>query len=202
MARYPTQLFIKSVTNWRHSQVELIPTTEHHHYNSFIERKQRWENPTCEGRLICPQGRVASLNKCNPIQYRGGNRGGGGRGEEGGGGGATKSLLTPTSLLTQGVTLLLTPWFTVTLTILLAQGVMAIWLPILGLTSTSLLPSHTSCLHHANAMGDVPTLRSHLPGHSVTQHAHLIFWTAPSHPRCHAWHYCWHQDSQLHSQYC
>ena len=31
MARYPTQLFIKSVTNWRHSQVELIPTTEHHH---------------------------------------------------------------------------------------------------------------------------------------------------------------------------
>ena len=31
MARYPTQLSIKSVTNWRHSQVELIPTTEHHH---------------------------------------------------------------------------------------------------------------------------------------------------------------------------
>ena len=31
MARYPTQLFIKLVTNWRHSQVELIPTTEHHH---------------------------------------------------------------------------------------------------------------------------------------------------------------------------
>ena len=31
MARYPTQLFIKSVTNWRHAQVELIPTTEHHH---------------------------------------------------------------------------------------------------------------------------------------------------------------------------
>ena len=68
MARYPTQLFIKSVTNWRHSQVELIPTTEHHHYNSFIERKQRWENPTCQGRLICPEGRVSSLNKCNPIQ--------------------------------------------------------------------------------------------------------------------------------------
>ena len=31
MVRYPTQLSIKSVTNWRHSQVELIPTTEHHH---------------------------------------------------------------------------------------------------------------------------------------------------------------------------
>ena len=31
MARYPTKLFIKSVTNWRHSQVELISTTEHHH---------------------------------------------------------------------------------------------------------------------------------------------------------------------------
>ena len=31
MARYPTQLLIKSVTNWRNSQVELIPTTEHHH---------------------------------------------------------------------------------------------------------------------------------------------------------------------------
>ena len=33
-----------------------------------IERKQRWENPTCEGRLICPEGHVSSLNKCNPIQ--------------------------------------------------------------------------------------------------------------------------------------
>ena len=31
MARYPIQLFIKSVTNWRYSQVELIPSTEHHH---------------------------------------------------------------------------------------------------------------------------------------------------------------------------
>ena len=67
MTRYPTQLFIKSVTKWRHSQAELIPTTEHHHENSFVERKQRWENPTCERQLICPQGRV-SLNKCNPIQ--------------------------------------------------------------------------------------------------------------------------------------
>ena len=27
-----------------------------------------WENPTCEGRLICPEGRVSALNKCNPIQ--------------------------------------------------------------------------------------------------------------------------------------
>ena len=70
MARYPTQLFIKSVTKWWHSQVELIPTIEHHYQNSFIERKQRWENPTCEGRLICPQGHVSSLNKCNPIQSR------------------------------------------------------------------------------------------------------------------------------------
>ena len=69
MARYPTQLFIKSVTNWRHSQVELIPTTEHHHWNSFIERKQLWDNPTCEGRLICPEGRVSSLNKCNRIKH-------------------------------------------------------------------------------------------------------------------------------------
>ena len=55
----------KSVTNWRHSLVELIPTTEHHHWNPFIEHKQLWENPTCEGRLICPEGRV---DKCNPIQ--------------------------------------------------------------------------------------------------------------------------------------
>ena len=31
MARYPTQLFIKSVTNWRHSHDELLPTTKHHH---------------------------------------------------------------------------------------------------------------------------------------------------------------------------
>ena len=73
MARYPTQLFIKSVTNWRHSQGELIPTTEHNHQNSFIEHKQRWANPTCEGRLICPGGRVSSLNKCNPIQNIGGD---------------------------------------------------------------------------------------------------------------------------------
>ena len=27
-----------------------------------------FSQPTCEGRLICPQGRVSSLNKCNPIQ--------------------------------------------------------------------------------------------------------------------------------------
>ena len=31
MARYPTQLFVKSVTNWRQSQGELIPTTEPQH---------------------------------------------------------------------------------------------------------------------------------------------------------------------------
>ena len=57
----------KSVANWRHSKGKLIPTTEHRQWNSFKEHKQLWENPTCEGRLICPEGRVSSLNKCNPI---------------------------------------------------------------------------------------------------------------------------------------
>ena len=33
-----------------------------------MELKQLWENPTCEGRLICPGGHVSSLNKRNPIQ--------------------------------------------------------------------------------------------------------------------------------------
>ena len=32
--------------------------------------KQLWENPTCEGRLICPEEHVSSLNKCNPIQSK------------------------------------------------------------------------------------------------------------------------------------
>ena len=47
----------------RHSQVELIPTNEHHNLNSFTERKQLWENPTCEGRLICPERRVSSFKQ-------------------------------------------------------------------------------------------------------------------------------------------
>ena len=29
----------------------------------FVEDKQIWENPTCEGRLIYPEGCVLSLNK-------------------------------------------------------------------------------------------------------------------------------------------
>ena len=33
-----------------------------------MELKQLWENPTCEGWLVCPGGHVSSLNKCNPIQ--------------------------------------------------------------------------------------------------------------------------------------
>ena len=36
--------------------------------NLFMELKQLWENPTCKGQLICPEGHVSSLNKCNPIQ--------------------------------------------------------------------------------------------------------------------------------------
>ena len=30
--------------------------------------KPLWETSTCVGRLICPEGYVSSLNKCNPIQ--------------------------------------------------------------------------------------------------------------------------------------
>ena len=33
----------------------------------FVEDKQLWENPTCEGRLICHEGCVSSLKKSNPI---------------------------------------------------------------------------------------------------------------------------------------
>ena len=33
----------------------------------FVEDKQIWENPTCEGRLIYPEGCVLSLNKSNPF---------------------------------------------------------------------------------------------------------------------------------------
>ena len=36
--------------------------------NLFMELKQVWENPTCEGRLICLEEHVSSLNICNPIQ--------------------------------------------------------------------------------------------------------------------------------------
>ena len=34
----------------------------------FVEDKQIWETPTCEGRLIYPEGCVSLLNKSNPIQ--------------------------------------------------------------------------------------------------------------------------------------
>ena len=32
----------------------------------FVDHKQIWENPTCEGRLIYPEGCVSSFNKSNP----------------------------------------------------------------------------------------------------------------------------------------
>ena len=34
----------------------------------FREWKQFWDTFTCVGGLICPEGRVSSLNKSNPIQ--------------------------------------------------------------------------------------------------------------------------------------
>ena len=36
--------------------------------NLFRKLKQLWDTSTCVGRLICPEGRVSSLNKSNPIQ--------------------------------------------------------------------------------------------------------------------------------------
>ena len=33
-----------------------------------MDIKQLWANPTCEGQLMCPEERVSSLNKYNPIQ--------------------------------------------------------------------------------------------------------------------------------------
>ena len=36
--------------------------------NFFQKWKQLWDTFTCVGRLICPKGRVSSLNKPNPIQ--------------------------------------------------------------------------------------------------------------------------------------
>ena len=38
--------------------------------NLFRKWKQLWDTFTCVGRLICPEGRVSSLNKSNPIQSR------------------------------------------------------------------------------------------------------------------------------------
>ena len=32
----------------------------------FVEDTQIWENPTCEGRLIYPEGCVSLLNESNP----------------------------------------------------------------------------------------------------------------------------------------
>ena len=36
----------------------------------FVEDKQIWENPTCEGWLIYPEGCESSLNKSNPTNQR------------------------------------------------------------------------------------------------------------------------------------
>ena len=36
--------------------------------NLFREWKQLWDTFTCVGRLICPEGRVSSLNKSNPTK--------------------------------------------------------------------------------------------------------------------------------------
>ena len=37
--------------------------------NLFREWKQLWDTFTCVGRLICPEGRVSSLNKSNPTTF-------------------------------------------------------------------------------------------------------------------------------------
>ena len=37
-------------------------------YLGYMEPEQLRKNPTCERRLICTDGHVSSLNKCNPIQ--------------------------------------------------------------------------------------------------------------------------------------
>ena len=42
--------------------------------NLFSKLKQLWDTLTCVGRLICPRGRVSSLNKSNPTNQYTGNK--------------------------------------------------------------------------------------------------------------------------------
>ena len=57
----------KLTTKWQDSEPELTLETPPDTV-ICLYLKQLWENPTCEGRLICPEEHVSSLNKCNPIQ--------------------------------------------------------------------------------------------------------------------------------------
>ena len=86
------------------------------------------------------------------------------------------------------LTLLLTLGFTVTLKMLLTQGVMAVSLPLLGLTSTLLLPSHISCLHHCQCHGSRPhTLIPPARPFCDTTCSPPRHLNCTNHPRCHAW---------------
>ena len=68
MAIYPEQPLIQISHQAKRFWTRFNPSNTTRFCNLFIELNQLWENPTCEGRLICPGGHVSSLNKCNPIQ--------------------------------------------------------------------------------------------------------------------------------------
>ena len=68
MTIYPEQPLIQISHLATRFWTRFNPSNTTRFYNLFIELNQLWENPTCEGRLICPGGHVSSLNKCNPIQ--------------------------------------------------------------------------------------------------------------------------------------
>ena len=68
MAIYPEQPLIQISHQATRFWARFNPSNTTRFCNLFIELNQIWENPTCEGRLICPGGHVLSLNKCNPIQ--------------------------------------------------------------------------------------------------------------------------------------
>ena len=68
MAIYPEQPLIQISLQATRFWTRFNPSNTTRFCNLFIELNQLWDNPTREGRLICPGGHVSSLNKFNPIQ--------------------------------------------------------------------------------------------------------------------------------------
>ena len=68
MAIYPEQSLIQICHQATRFWTWFNPCNNTRFCNLFIELNQLWENPTCEGLLICLGGNVSSFNKCSPIQ--------------------------------------------------------------------------------------------------------------------------------------
>ena len=67
MAIYPEQPLIQISHQATRFWTRFNPSNTTLFCNLFIELNQLWENPTCEGRLICPGGHVSSIKKYDPI---------------------------------------------------------------------------------------------------------------------------------------